>query len=479
MITTIGLALLFMKLDCAQLSTLQKLASDSQKFYASIVGITTGLNGYEEYALAAAILRDRNHSAFRAWQTFLEAAKSGQPLVDDEGVLQIPPSAPAGLTLESTDLEVSRHYVRRYGDVVALIRSGNVKRAYDPRKTSESSDVYPEYPLFRDIGRVLSASAYVFFADGKTAEGTAILLDGLQFTQKWAATGRSAGYLVSRSTQGILLTEFDRLLEHLSEEDARQVLRFAQESLVQTEPFERAMENNRRWLSDFQVDWLMNAGDEESMEGELSRRLRQRSPGDRRVIGERARSIAIRPIDELIAVLKKPEDAWAQFQQTELPEVDTGENRLATIDDLTDAVAESIYPWFMVTFESCMRSRVQLRLLRLHARVSIFRWEHRRLPNNLSDVAPPAETRDPFSGQLFEFLPTGKSSYRLYSRGFKRSGEIELTYKGSGSAVDQIPPPVAQEPAHHRASRRLLEFSGMGDAGERIARRMEMAPVGH
>ena len=74
-----------------------------------------------------------------------------------------------------------------------------------------------------------------------------------------------------------------------------------------------------------------------------------------------------------------------------------------------------------------MRSRAQFRLLRLHALIQSFKWQHGRLPRLITEAASAAEIFDPLTGEAFHYQPM-PSGYKLYSKGVSPTGEIELAY---------------------------------------------------
>ncbi len=75
-----------------------------------------------------------------------------------------------------------------------------------------------------------------------------------------------------------------------------------------------------------------------------------------------------------------------------------------------------------------LRVRAQLRLLRLTAMVQSFKWEHGRLPNQLSEAVPADLGQDPLSREAFHYQIQAPG-YKLFSAGIPATGEIQLTYR--------------------------------------------------
>lgn len=77
-------------------------------------------------------------------------------------------------------------------------------------------------------------------------------------------------------------------------------------------------------------------------------------------------------------------------------------------------------------FDPALRTRTQLRLLKLHAEIQKFRWQHGRLPAQLGEVTSDPGEVDPLTGEAFSYQqqPHG---YKLVSKGTRQTGEIDLS----------------------------------------------------
>ena len=76
------------------------------------------------------------------------------------------------------------------------------------------------------------------------------------------------------------------------------------------------------------------------------------------------------------------------------------------------------------------KGRIQLRLLRLHAQVIEYKWQHNKLPTKLEDFAKDHAGFDPIANEPFHYeLKDG--SYRIYSMGIPGLGRMELRYRNT------------------------------------------------
>ena len=109
--------------------------------------------------------------------------------------------------------------------------------------------------------------------------------------------------------------------------------------------------------------------------------------------------------------------------------------------EFVDAVAEALTPVDRHAIIAGLRSRTQLRLLRLHAKVIEYRWEHEQLPESLKAAVSDGTEIDPLSGEAFVFERPGVASYRIYGKGMPGVGEIELRYRAPVREPEGTPPP--------------------------------------
>ena len=134
------------------------------------------------------------------------------------------------------------------------------------------------------------------------------------------------------------------------------------------------------------------------------------------------------------------------YSQLVIRTMDAPESEWGNVPDLTDAsdatwLGQQLQPDYRNVLGAYARIRTQLRILRLHSLVQMYRWHWNELPKSLEIITDPKERFDPLSQFEFMFEIKG-SGYRIYSKGSKTTGEIELIYRRnnpSETPVD-IPP---------------------------------------
>ena len=124
--------------------------------------------------------------------------------------------------------------------------------------------------------------------------------------------------------------------------------------------------------------------------------------------------------------LSGPESGWLIGPGSAAPTPslnDTSVSNLALvlINDIAGPGVSSQY-----TTALC-RSRIQLCLLRLHAKAIEYHWLNNRWPTKIQDFADKDAAFDPFAGEPFHY-ELKDAAYRLYSIGIPGLGPIELKY---------------------------------------------------
>jgi hypothetical protein len=130
------------------------------------------------------------------------------------------------------------------------------------------------------------------------------------------------------------------------------------------------------------------------------------------------------------------------YSQLVIRTMDSPESEWGNVPDLTDTsdatwVAQQIQPDYRNVLNAYARIRTQVRLLRLHSLVQMYRWHWNELPKSLEIITDPKERFDPLSQLDFVFEVKG-SGYRIFSKGSKVTGEIELVYRRNNSSVTPL-----------------------------------------
>lgn len=374
-------------------------------FYSQVVPRTTGKNGYEEYVHAAVLV---SSPEVRRWEA------------------TVPPFAP-GLDANSTRLERNQWVTARLKIALDLIHQGNAKPVTEPRETYGYSTLLPELTHFRQLSKLLAGAAYADFAAGRSGQGTERLLDSLVFGDNVSRTGTLLSHLVGVAQLSIAFASFESRLPQLSKEDCRRVVQTTTALLERPSAYASVLETERG-LSLKALSELLDGKESWVSESEyrgFSKVLQEKSPSEREEIRRLATQIINDQMGPAIQAYRGPESRWP-IQGEALPILPA---RMPTNPEgLAEALVDSIAPVSTQGGMASLRSRTQMRLLRLHAWVLAYRWEHDRLPTRLADAVPQDALIDPANGQPFEYTIT-EGGYKLHSLGRDGTGEIALRYK--------------------------------------------------
>lgn len=389
----------------------------------------TGKNGYEDYVAAVIALDSEKHRSFVRWEIFhANRQREIRFKVEPSEEQPIPP-APAGLNLNSSLLEVRREYVRQFGGFIEHIKAGNLKPVSDPREKYDIQTTFPEYARFKELARSLGKVAYVQFADGNSGAATATLLEGLKFSRNLSRVGPIIGNLVGSALQAIVLAEFEKSLDKISERDARKILAVTNQLLSEPDPLIKSIETERITYAENRAMYTEELDEFLPDDDPLYLKMKSLDPAARRQVFELSQAKVSRYLRSMEDALKQGDSKWLAFRDDWAAGASQDPLKINSLEELADAFAIETTPVFNQVIQSAAKAKTQLRLLQLHASVIKFRWENDRLPEKLSEAVPAAQTMDPFSNAPFVFEPQGYFGYRLYSSGFLQMGPIELRYR--------------------------------------------------
>jgi len=373
-------------------------------------------NGYEDYVRAADVVRGTEIDAYFDWRP---GQYPRMPAVKGDPVAATIPDFPDYLA-------AMRKVVEKFGPALDLIREGNRKRAYDPRVELNGKTTYPEVREFTRLGKLIRADAYVRFADGDSKGAVGDLLDGLTFARHIAVSAM-IGELVSLLCESYMFGAFDEHIPQLSDKDALAVEHFVDSAIDEPEPFVKILANARDVHIKMVADLLASKDAIKSLAGEnkaLSDYLSGASQPEERDVLDGFTTAANACYGQMIAQLLGDESTW-----TEPVDFGAGLSRPSLVTMPQDAVAMMLYEIQLASmvryFSLILTRRTQLRLLRLSAKIVEFRWHRNRLPANLAEAAPAALVYDPVAKAPFQYEITGET-YRIYSKGTKATGQIEL-----------------------------------------------------
>lgn len=364
------------------------------------VALGQGNNGYEDYLAANEM-----------------AKQSGVPAIIQ--LVSERKEAPSYLTLCRRMAEAMR-------GPIELIRRGNTKAVFDPRKEITSGTAFPEFAGFKSLAHGISMTAHAQFADGSSAAATDTLLAGMQMADKYGRFTLISG-LVGIASTAIVLRAFDEHQGLLSAKDWAKVeaectaILNSPNAVVQVFQYEARYTEHMLLKELAQTDDLTELlavyGEEATAEErELISNWKRMTPAQRGQLCTRVVGVLRPHYAELQRRLAGPESGW---EMPAAPEP----------GGLEGMIIDTFLPVHQSAADAFARIRTQVRLLRLHAAVRQYWFEHRQLPQSFAKLKYRETARDPLTGSEFVMEPSAGGSYRLYSRGNSRLGEIELTYK--------------------------------------------------
>ncbi len=421
----------------------------------------TGQNGYEDY-LRAADLTDRpDYKALGAWLNYRQFAKANQDKKDEEGNLTDPP-VPPGLSPSSSELEVRRARANFMEEALELVRAGNRKPVSDPRTHIDALTLFPELAKFKELAKGFVDLAYVRFADGKSAQGTDALIQTLEMGNG-ISHGALLNVLVGIACDSLALAAFEAHLDQLSLADARRVETTCRRILGREPAIVASMRLEKQFSMNMLGDSLRSPaefkkammifdfGGEESTA--LQERVESFSAQDLKRLANLTLVEIAAEFDRVINALSRPEASWT----TSVQGPDRYEEALAqkdlkniTIEEMAMGLASIFHPISSQAALAELRSRTQIRLLLLHAKIIEYRWQNAKVPEKLLDATDAKDVADPMSGEAFKYEAQERNRYRLFSVGRAETGDIELKYRrpikkekpGRADDVEGIPPPL-------------------------------------
>lgn len=370
-------------------------AQPPQSLLHRLIPSPTRANGYEEFLAAADVVSNA--------EVKLAADRALEP---------------------NATLEHARKLSRLAKPAFDLVRRGLQKPVVDPRAGRELSvdTLFPELPAFRTLTRAYAKEMYVQFADGSPRVAVQRGLEGLSFAQ------RVDGFtviqlLVASAMQAVILAEFDRNLAHVPEVETQSIIGHVADALDRGARWPVAMATEmeffRNSVRSFGAGKLelgsLLVGDQDPVEwiAELDK-LDARGKAN---VARNVEAVLGDRLGWIEALGRSPESDWFVSPQD-----------FKTGDPVADQLADLFVVNTSMLAVSDARIRTQLRLLRLHAAVTQFRWRNLRLPSSLDELGHPEWVADPLSQKPFAYRRTGSGGYELYSEGARQTGRIDLRY---------------------------------------------------
>ena len=379
-------------------------------YYNALIKKPTGKNGFEDYLRAIDAMSDKDVAQAH---TSILSLESNNRLSDRSSIIK----------LERTLRDRSKTQF-------ALVASGNKKPFSFPadiNKLEENGIFFETLSRFKNLTREASMVADADFADHEPKEATMLLIDQLRMSYRLSQINMICD-LVGIAIDAIVLKEFRGHFQDLDAASCRLIVNQLNTELSQTPPLSLAL------LAEVPAD--VEAIKEEISEAPQMSKEDSNGSQDRQENIDIAKGLMAMPLqqrqhagDTAIALvtdyIKKCSSTLASEPEAKWP---WPTDPLPTFS-LPFATSMGEFMW--TPKEACdaeARSRIQLRLLRVHALIRAFRLKEHRLPASLDELHASEALHDPLSGGELVYVAT-PNSYSLYSRGRGDTGSIEVVYR--------------------------------------------------
>lgn len=368
-----------------------------RSIFAQVIENPTGRNGYEEYCQAADFAR--------------------QPRITE--LLNASFAVGAGLRERAI-------LVAECAPIFELIRNGNAKPVFEPRKSLGMETLFPEFASFKQVAKIYVARSYVQMARGNSDAAVASLIEGLTFADRTAQSTLIA-YLVRNAMFAILYSEVGPRFGALSVPACEKLIAYGNQFFEKPEPLAICLQGETAFF-EAALKELDKGGDGSFLDlGDWSKEFEQLSADSRRrLLGEAVKRHS-KMLSDLVAQLDSAESTWDQPEEEK------------EASSLSEALIETISPAYSQTLLTTLKVRTQVRLLRLHAAIQLFRWENLSYPSTLK-LLPEKYTKDPATDGTFEYTLLG-NEYELFSKGTKSLGPVHLRYRSMKAVPEEVPPP--------------------------------------
>lgn len=388
----------------------QATPGPQKSLYEQVIPNPTRKNGYEEYLRCADLMRTPEA------KDYLRALAAIAPTRASGGSRPMPKDLPlwaVGLSV----LDIEREVASRLGHHLEWIRLGNNKAVTTPYLEADAFPLVRENAEFNKINRLACAVARVHFADGETHAAIDMLIEQLRFAEH-LSHGEPIQNVIACNYRRKVFAVLEPSLAAVSEADLERLREQADAVLAKPPALievlgkeQRRTERYVTRLCESPVEAIPEIGFRQVPEP--LDRLKTMPLIERQAVRDKMLGLFKNYFGALIASMSGPELVW---EEHDIPSSD---------DEVVETIANLPFWWEFGTSHEAA-SRTQLRLLRLHCLIQLFRWKNARLPATLMDLKNPEAIIDPLSGAQFAYEPQGLA-YQLYSRGSKIFRRVELT----------------------------------------------------
>ena len=413
---------------------------------ARYVPTPTGANGYEDYLRAGDLAGPDLWPAYETWLSYLH---NGPGLVGKTEAAAPAPNVPPGVTTDMTDLEIRKEANSRLAGAFDAIVAGNRKPCHDPRTDYGIGSEYPEFVRFKMLARLGANKAYVEFSAGRSTEAVKTLLEGIKFSKRifgaTSATSQISTYVQTTFVNGFQdKPTFQDHLRQLSLSDAQLIDKTCQALLATRLPMagvfehdldvnlnsiDKAIDKPNLFLWDQQLNAFgpvltgLSDAERQQLKATVAKALRDRTA-------------------ELTKRLNGPEAEWMNGAMDKDPTCSLDDK---SVSNIALELSDSLQSRFLQeqTIRCFVLARIQLMLLRLHAKVIAYHWQNYNWPSRIEEFADAKTAIDPFTGEPFHY-EFKEGNYKLTSTGIAGIGPIELAFRGLPTAKARAGNPGAR-----------------------------------
>jgi hypothetical protein len=424
---------------------------EESSVFAKLFPHATGQNAFEDYVRAGSILDDPSFLVFQYWLPPDKRPTAEQMRQADDArrklLASMTPEERKGaeeysdhLSPEDQELaerlngmsylQTRQEEIQRYRRALDLLAQGNHKPfeyAFAPRESIENQDAVVG-KLARQLVRLASDDAFVDYSAGDSTRGTQMLTQTLVMAHRLGSSDIPCR-IASTGLISVILGRFGEHLGAISLPDSEILAKLARSLLDDRADFATMIKNDRERMSGAIDDGFKSGSTEGASLGQglpVARQVETLTAEQKSTFLERLHQLVNDRYSSLAQRFDSPEENWLTAREPEPTEPPDPKNLDELARVLSRAFTSEMDHEVML---SIMKSRTQLRLLQLHARIIEFRWESGRFPNTLDELKRPHdEIYDPLSHSLFNYA-VSNNAYKLSSAGIPETGEIELRYR--------------------------------------------------
>ena len=345
----------------------------------------TGMNGYEDFVQAGDLVQNNRRIE--------EALETGATLTQKRRLLAEP------------DVQAALH----------LLHTGMSKPILPPHAEVDAATTFPEFAVFRKLGRLLSTEMYVQFADGRIDAALDTLDDGLRFGYRMQTNTLISG-LVGVAVDAMLFKSFSAHLDQLSEYQCLRVRRTVEEMAQWPSPLLSLLRDEQKML-ERTLDQL--ASDPKGKEDLINQFVSEEDRDENtRLLVTHLRS---NPPDIGVLVAQAKARGAVHFgaaiANRQLPPKQRKPLPSTSGDTLDARLFDMLVPSVEQVSSKYDQRDARLRLLGIHAAIRAYKWEYNHLPPTLADLHIGKLVLDPITGDPLHYQNNG-ATYDLFSRGF-------------------------------------------------------------